>query len=88
MCAAGIAHRDPDPREEQGSKNPDNLPCDLCKIPPTPADLQHSPVGSCMRDGERLAEDMRALKMEECLVEMMISVLFDRCSHLSLVRLL
>jgi hypothetical protein len=40
-----------------------------------------------MRNGERLAEDVRALKMEECLVEMMVAILFGRCSHLSLVRL-
>ena len=88
MCAAGITHRDPDPREEQGSKNPDNLAGDFREIPPLPADREHSPMDSCMRNGERLAEDMRALKVEECLVEMMVSVLFDRCSHLSLVSLL
>jgi hypothetical protein len=34
-----------------------------------------------------LAEDMRALKMEECFVQMMACVLFDRRRHLSLESL-
>lgn len=87
MCAAGIAHRDPDPCEEQGSQNSGNLAGDFGEIPAPPADLQHFPMGSRMRNGERLAEDMRALKVKERLVEMVASVLFDRRSHLSLIGL-
>lgn len=45
-------------------------------------------MDSCMRNGEGLAEDMRALKMEECFVEMMACALFDRRRHLSLESLL
>ena len=65
VSAACIAHRDPDPCKHGCPDDPGHLAGDLDQVPTSPADIQHPLVGPRMREGEHLAENMRAFQVGE-----------------------